>query len=110
MVATGFPLGHPLDIVEDRVLEYIKAGPRGEEIHWACGPYDVRSKLPLINCPTLVLSTTHEAGCAVAEEFKRLIPESKVTIIENGPPVGVNRRMPKEFAEAILSFLSTQDV
>jgi len=27
--------GHPLDITNDRTLEYIKAGPRGEEIHWA---------------------------------------------------------------------------
>jgi len=33
-----------------------------------------------------------------------LIPNSKVTIIENGP-IDVNRLMPKEFAEAILNFL-----
>ena len=27
--------GDPLAIVEERFLEYVKAGPRGEEIHWA---------------------------------------------------------------------------
>ena len=97
--------GHPLEIVEERALEYHKAGPRGEEIHWAGGAYDskIKAKLPLIKCPTLVLSTTHDPWCVFAEAEKRLIPNSKVTIIENGPS-DVNRLMPKEFAEAILSF------
>jgi len=26
--------GHPVNIVKERFLEYVKAGPRGEEIHW----------------------------------------------------------------------------
>jgi pimeloyl-ACP methyl ester carboxylesterase len=97
--------GHPLDIVEERALEYHKAGPRGEEMH--CGHLynpKIKAKLPLIKCPTLVLSTTHDPWCGFAEPIKRLIPNSKVTIIENGP-IDVNRLMPKEFAEAILNFL-----
>jgi pimeloyl-ACP methyl ester carboxylesterase len=97
--------GHPLDIVEDRFLEYVKAGPRGEEIHWA-GNYDPRPKLPLVRCPTLVLSATHDPMCAVAENIHRLIPKSKLTIIENGP-IDIDRVWPKEFAEAVLSFLNT---
>jgi pimeloyl-ACP methyl ester carboxylesterase len=98
--------GHPLDVVEERALEYHKAGPRGEEIHWAGAAYKpkTKAKLPLINCPTLVLSTTNDPWRVFAEAEKRLIPNSKVTIIENGP-IDVNRLMPKEFAEAILNFL-----
>ena len=98
--------GHPLDIVEERALEYHKAGPRGEEIHWAGVAYDskTKTKLPLINCPTLVLSTTHDPWRVFAEAEKQLIPNSKVAIIENGP-IDVNRLMPKEFAEVILDFL-----
>jgi pimeloyl-ACP methyl ester carboxylesterase len=97
--------GNPLNIVEDRFLEYVKAGPRGEEIHWA-GKYDPRPKLPFIRCPTLVLSTTRDPMCGIAENIHRLIPRSKLTIIENGP-MDIDRVWPKEFAEAILNFLHT---
>ena len=94
------------DIVEERVIEYIKAGPRGEEIHWASRDYDLKLRFPLINCPTLVLSGTRDAFYLVAEKVKKLIPMSKLTVIENGS-IYVSRIMPKEFAEAILSFLNT---
>jgi pimeloyl-ACP methyl ester carboxylesterase len=98
--------GHPLEIVEEKVIEYIKAGPRGEEIHWAGRDYDPRPKLPLINCPTLILSATHDPFYALAENIHKLVPKSKLTIIENGP-TEISRVWPKEFADAILSFLST---
>ena len=96
--------GNPLDIVEDRVLEYIKAGPRGEEIHWAGRDHAAKVRLPLIKCPTLVLSAALDPICVMAERVKRLVPGSKLAIIENGP-IDVDRVMPKEFAEAILNFL-----
>ena len=97
--------GNPLDIVEERVLEYIKAGPRGEEIHWAGAHHDGRTRFPLIKCPTLLLSASQDPMSAVAEGVKRLIPGSKLTIIENGP-IDIDRVKPKEFAEAILAFLN----
>jgi pimeloyl-ACP methyl ester carboxylesterase len=99
--------GHPLEIVEERALEYHKAGPRGEEIHWAGGAYDpkTKGKLPLIKCPTLVLTTPSDPWHVFAEAEKKLIPDAKITIIENGP-IDVNRLMPKEFAEAILNFIN----
>ena len=98
--------GHPLDITNDRTLEYIKAGPRGEEIHWAGGAYDPRPKLPLVRCPTLVLSATHDPFCVMAEPVHKLVPGSKLKIIENGP-IDIDRVWPKEFAEAVLSFLNS---
>jgi len=97
--------GDTPDIIEDSVLDYIKAGPRGEEMHWAARAYDSKLRLPLINCPTLVLSATRDPFYSVAEKVKRLVPKSKLTIIENGS-VHISRVMPKEYAEAILSFLN----
>jgi pimeloyl-ACP methyl ester carboxylesterase len=96
--------GDPPDIVEERVLEYIKAGQRGEEIHWAARNYNLKVRLPLINCPTLVLIGTKDPFYRFAERVKNLVPKSNFTIIENGP-IHIDRVMPKEFAEAILSFL-----
>ena len=95
--------GDPPDIAEERVLEYIKAGSRGEELHWASGAYDLELRLPFINCPTLVLIGTKDPFYGGAEEVHKLIPNSKFAIIENGP-IHVDRIMPREFAEAILSF------
>jgi pimeloyl-ACP methyl ester carboxylesterase len=96
--------GDPPDVVEERILEYIKAGPRGEEIHRASGAYDLKHRLPLIKCPTLVLIGNKEPFYGGAEHVHKLVPNSKYIIIENGP-IHVNRIMPKEFAEAVLGFL-----
>jgi hypothetical protein len=42
----------------------------------------------------------------LAKAVKNLIPNSKLTTIENGP-MYLDRAMPKEFAEAIINFLSS---
>ena len=94
------------DILEESALEYIKAGTRGEEIHWASGKYDVKGRLPLINCQTLVLSGTSDPFYPVAEKVKMLLPYGKLTVIENGS-IYVTRIMPKEYAEAVLNFLNS---
>ena len=96
--------GDPPDIVEERVLEYIKAGPRGEEIHWAGRDYNLKARLPLINCPMLVLSATKAPFYSGQERLKKWLPKAKFAIIENGS-ISVDRIMPKEFAEVILGFL-----
>ena len=96
--------GDPLEIVEERFLEYVKAGPRGEEIHWAGRDYNPSDKFQLINCPTLMIVGTKEPFYNGPEKLRKLFPKAKFTIIENGP-IHVTRVMPKEFAEAILDFL-----
>jgi pimeloyl-ACP methyl ester carboxylesterase len=98
--------GHPLDITHDRAVEYVKAGPRGEEIHWAGGAYDPRPRLPLVKCPTLVFSATHDPFCGMAETVHKLTPGSKLIILENGP-IDIDRLWPKEFAGVVLNFLNT---
>ena len=99
--------GDPLEIVEERLLEYVKAGPKGEEAHWAGRAYDARPRLPLIGCPTLVLCGTDDPFYPMAEDVKDLIPNSRLTIVEKGP-IHIDRVMPEEFAAAILSFLRAQ--
>jgi pimeloyl-ACP methyl ester carboxylesterase len=94
------------EILEERVIEYIKAGPRGEETHSTALAYDLKQKLPLITCPTLVLTATHDPFYSGAEKVMRSIPNSKLAIIKNGP-IYVDRAMPEEFADAILGFLKS---
>jgi pimeloyl-ACP methyl ester carboxylesterase len=96
----------PLDIIEASVLEYIKAGPRGEEIHWTARAYDTKGRLPLIKCPTLVLSGAAGLFHSAADNVRKLVPGSKLVVIENGPP-RMERIMPQEFAAAILNFLES---
>ena len=95
---------YPLEILEERVIEYIKAGPRGEEAHWAGAAYNLKPRLPLITCPTLVLDAPHYPFHYLSKEVKKLIPNSQLTTIENGP-MYCDRTMPKEYAGAILNFL-----
>jgi len=96
----------PLDIIEASVLEYIKAGPRGEEIHWTARAYDTKGRLPLIKCPTLVLSGAAGLFHSAADNVRKLVPGSKLVVIANGPP-RMERTMPQEFAAAILNFLES---
>ncbi len=97
---------YPLEILEERVLEYTKAGPRGEEAHWAGAAYNLKPRLPLIPCPTLVLDAPGYPFHYLVKEVKNLIPKCRLTVIENGP-MYLDRAMPKEFAEAIMNFLSS---
>jgi pimeloyl-ACP methyl ester carboxylesterase len=98
----------PLDIVEASVLEYIKAGPRGEEIHWTARAYDTQGRLSLIKRPTLVLSGAAGLFHSAADNVRKLVPGSKLVVIENGPP-RMERTMPKEFAGAIMTFLESKE-
>jgi pimeloyl-ACP methyl ester carboxylesterase len=96
---------YPVEILEERFIEYAKAGPRGEETHWAGAAYNLKPRLPLIPCPTLVLDATHYPFHHLAKDVHKLIPNAKLVTIENGP-MYLDRAMPKEFAEAILLFLN----
>jgi len=86
-------------------LENLQSGPRGEEAHLAFVYYDPKPRLPLINCPTLVLSGREDAFISHLDNVKKLIPGAVSLIIE-GPRSGdIVREMPFEFAEAVTEFL-----
>jgi len=93
------------DIRYEVAVEYFKAGARGEEAHWASKFFDTRPRLPLIKCPTLVLSGRKDLFPSTVEEVRELIPEAKSLIIE-GERTGIPilRESPQAFAEAVLGF------
>ena len=94
------------DIIEERVIEYIKAGPKGEEAHAAGKDYNPLGRLPLISCPLMVTFETKDPFYFQAEEIKKLAPKgSKFVTIENGS-IYVDRIMPKDYAETVLGFLN----
>ena len=62
--------------------------------------------MPLIKCPTLVLDATYYLFHYLAQDVADLIPNGKLTTIENGNMYLV-RAMPKEAAEAVLDFLNS---
>lgn len=94
------------DIRYEVAVEYFEAGARGEEAHWASTFFDVRPRLPLIKCPTLVLSGRNDVLVSIVDEVQALIPGSKSLIIE-GERTGIPilRESPEEFAHAVLGFL-----
>jgi pimeloyl-ACP methyl ester carboxylesterase len=95
---------YPPEILEERLIEYVKAGPRGEEAHWTAMAYDMKGRLPQITCPTLILTATGDPFYSGAEKVKNSIPGAKLTVIKNGP-IYLDRAMPQEFAAAIMAFL-----
>jgi pimeloyl-ACP methyl ester carboxylesterase len=95
---------YPKDILEERLIEYVKAGPRGEEAHWTAMAYDMKDRFPLITCPTLIITATGDPFYTGAGRLQKSIPGAKINVIENGP-IYLDRAMPREFAQAIINFL-----
>lgn len=103
--------GDSPEIVEERLLAFVEAGPRGDELHWAVFAYSPKLKtmLPLIKSPTLLLSGSRDHWSEGIKDLKKLIPRNRAYIIENGPPF-VTSVMPQAFAEVILEFLENPNV
>jgi pimeloyl-ACP methyl ester carboxylesterase len=97
----------PPEIKYEMYLENLQSGPRAEEAHMAFISYNPAPRLPLIKCPTLVLSGREDSFIAELDNVKNLIPGSVSYVIE-GPKSGItiSREMPQEFAEVVLGFLS----
>lgn len=95
------------DIRFEVATEYLKAGSRGEEAHWASKAFDTRPRLPLIECSTLVLSGREDLFAPTVDEVCSLIPDSQSLIIE-GERTGIPilRESPDLFAQEVLKFLA----
>jgi len=72
--------------------------------------YDFRERLPDICCPTLVVHGQEDALVPVADarEFERLIPRSRVVILDETGHVPMLER-PGAFNRALLGFLAEED-
>ncbi len=71
--------------------------------------YDFRERLPEISCPTLVVHGQEDALVPVADarEFERLIPRSRVVILDETGHVPMLER-PEAFNRALLGFLTEE--
>ncbi len=98
--------GESVQVCNERALDYFKAGPRGEEMHWASARYHVLPKLPLLNCPTLLTCGSKDWLLPGSKIAKEAIPGSKLTIIEGGT-VQMSREIPKEVTAVVLTFLGS---
>jgi pimeloyl-ACP methyl ester carboxylesterase len=89
------------------ILGYLLAGPRAHEGHQAVFRYKVENRLPLLKCPTLLLSggekdIFHER----MEVTKALIPDCRTQVIDGGGDL-IPLEKPAEFAEVTLDFLQS---
>ncbi|MDO8491050.1 MAG: alpha/beta hydrolase, partial [Dehalococcoidia bacterium] len=77
---------------------YMIAGTGAEDAHAAVFSYDVAKRLPLISCPTLLISGTKDFFLDRLEVTARLIPRCRTAIIEGGGPL-LTVQMAKEMAQ-----------
>lgn len=85
------------------VVDYLIAGEL--DAHQALFRYIIEERLPLIKCPTLLISGTEDVFHHQLEASRSLIPNCKTRIIQGGGIV-IGYEKGKEFAQAILDFLS----
>lgn len=98
--------GESVQVCNERALDYFKAGPRGEEMHWAGAKYHILPKLSSITCPTLLLCGSKDWMLPGSEVAKEEMPDSKLVVIDGGT-VLMNREIPKEVVAAVLPFLES---
>jgi proline iminopeptidase len=69
-------------------------------------PYDVRTLLPVLPVPTLVLVGRHDFICSppFAEEIARAVPGAKLVVFEKSGHFA-HLEEPEAFAKAVLSFV-----
>lgn len=101
-----YPADRP-DLLERFVVDALKAGPMAAEGHRMVDRYLMETRLPLIRCPTLVIAPMADPHAwPHAPKVAAAIAGSTLVEIENGM-VPLPDQLPQEFAEAILSFLSS---
>lgn len=97
-----------IDLMEQFIVDALKAGPRAAEGHRVVDRYEIDKRLPLVRCPTLVITSTADPH-AHPHAPATAIAGSTLVNIENGM-VPLPDQMPKEFAEVVHHFLSSQPV
>ena len=95
--------------MERFIVDALKAGPRAAEGHRVVDRYEIDKRLPLVRCPTLVITSTADPHAHPHAPRATAIAGSTLVNIENGM-VPLPDQMPKEFAEVVHHFLSSQPV
>jgi pimeloyl-ACP methyl ester carboxylesterase len=91
------------------VIDHLMAGSAAEDAHHALWNYPISQRLPLIKHATLLISGTEDVFFNRLEYTKSLIPRCRIQVIEGGGIVIAHSKY-KEFAEAVLDFLSKPKV
>jgi hypothetical protein len=101
-----YPSGD-IDLLQRFVTDAIKAGRMAAEGHRVVNRYVMETRLPLVRCPTLVISPTADphahpvAGKVVAAIAGALLVEAE------GGMVPFPDQMPEMFATTTISFLDS---
>jgi pimeloyl-ACP methyl ester carboxylesterase len=74
------------------------------DAHRAVAEYDIRARLPLIQCPTLLLSGDRDEFYKDLETTRDMIPDASIGAIEGGGAF-VPREDPAAYARVILGFV-----
>jgi pimeloyl-ACP methyl ester carboxylesterase len=101
-----YPAGDT-DLLERFVVDAIKAGRMAAEGHRVVNRYVMETRLPLVRCPTLVVSPTADPHAhPVAAEVAGAITGARLIEVDGGM-VPFPDHMPDAFAAATLSFLDS---
>jgi pimeloyl-ACP methyl ester carboxylesterase len=110
---TNFVFRHPARIAADLMYEQVRgAGKPGlYDALDALTSYDFRDRLPEIKAPALIVWGEHDMLVPVedAEEFERLIPQSRTVILEDTGHVPMLER-PQKFNELLEELIEGRGV
>ena len=95
------------DLLERFVVDALKAGRMAAEGHRVVNRYVMETRLPLVRCPTLVISPTADPHAhPVASKVAGAITGAALIEVDGGM-VPLPDQMPDAFAAATLSFLDS---
>lgn len=101
----GTPTCGTLQLAHEFFLDWVTPGPRSEEPHRAAFRYDAVAKLPLVTQPTLSICGDQDLLFPFFERTRELVPNCVAEVIKGGDAF-VTRLMPREWAAAVLRFLT----
>jgi pimeloyl-ACP methyl ester carboxylesterase len=88
------------------VLDVMRAGEISEYGHYACFAYRMEDRLPLIQCPTLLIIGKKDIFAMMEKNriFPKILPQAKEVYIEGGG-IFLPTEKPEEFARLVMDFL-----
>lgn len=107
----GVAEGQGPELAHDFVAMYLRSGNglRAEDGHDALYTYDIQERLPLLQCPTLLVYGTGDEYYARREITAKLIRRCRIEVIEGARSLAMYTH-PEKYADAILRFLANPGV
>ena len=102
----------PPALLHRLVLDTVRAGEISEYGHYAVAKYDMKTRLPLVQCPTLIIWGSEDLTMFSIKNRPKVgeaIRQSKVVEIEGGTFL-IMQQMPEKFAQLVLDSLSDPNI